>query len=159
MDDKDVMEACVPKIRSISQEPSAARGVGIEANCGAWRRVGGLQVIRFLGFPYGGSRRTSMYLVLVGEASICTNLKGGGGTNCLGCDMRQWQDSNYEPWELCDVVGFRFEDKQRHCGFVLCMYESSLLCRDVCLMSRTKFGFDTMLNLLVTRCVIPCCIC
>ena len=85
--------------------------------------------------------------------------RGGGGTNCLGCDMRQWQDSNYEPWELCDVVGFRFEDKQRHCGFVLCMYESSLLCRDVCLMSRTKFGFDTMLNLLVTRCVIPCCIC
>ena len=76
MDDKDVMEACVPKIRSISQEPSAARGVRIEANCGAWRRVGGLQVIRFLGFPYGGSRRTSMYLVLVGEASICTNLKG-----------------------------------------------------------------------------------
>ena len=78
VDDKDVMEVCVPKIRSISQELSTARGARIGANCGVWRCVGGLQVTRSLGFPYGGSRRTSMYLVLVGEASICANLKGGG---------------------------------------------------------------------------------
>ena len=30
----------------------------------------------------------------------------------------------------------------------MCMWEISLLCKDFCLMSRTKFGFDTMLNIL-----------
>ena len=43
---------------------------------------------------------------------------------------------------------------------VLSIYESSLLCRDVCLMPKMKFGYDPMLNiLLVTRCVISYCIC
>ena len=44
----------------------------------------------------------------------------------------------------------RSEIKQGHCESMLCMYESSLLCRDVCLMPRTKFGSDTMLNILAT---------
>ena len=28
-----------------------------------------------------------------------------------------------------------------------------------CLMPRTKFGSDTMLNILATQCVISCCVC
>ena len=44
----------------------------------------------------------------------------------------------------------RSEIKQGHCESVLCMYESSLLCRDVCLMPRTKFGSDIILNILAT---------
>ena len=32
---------------------------------------------------------------------------------------------------------------------VVCTCESSLLCRDVCLMPRTKFGSDTMLEIFV----------
>ena len=56
------------------------------------------------------------------------------------------------PWSLSEV-------KQGHYESVLCMHESSLLCRDVCLMSRMKFGSDTMLNILAMQCFIPCCIC
>ena len=33
---------------------------------------------------------------------------------------------------------------------MLCMSETSLLYRDVCLMPKTKFGSDTMLYILVT---------
>ena len=66
--------------------------------------------------------------------------------------------SHSESWWLHDAVEFRFEVKQGHYESVLCMHESSLLCRDVCLMSRMKFGSDTMLNILATRCVILCCI-
>ena len=42
------------------------------------------------------------------------------------------------------------EIKQGHCESVLCMYGSSLLCRDVCLMPRTKFGSNIILNILAT---------
>ena len=59
-----------------------------------------------------------------------------------------------------DAVESRSDVKQGNCESVLCMYESSLLCRDVCLMPRTKFGFDITINIvLAARCVIPCCIC
>ena len=53
-------------------------------------------------------------------------------------------------------MGFRSENKQGYYGFVLCMYESSLLCRDVYLMPRTKLGIDTMLKYIInnTMCYI-----
>ena len=54
-------------------------------------------------------------------------------------------------WELCEAMGSRSMGKQWHCGgFVLRVQESCLLCRDICLMPRMKFGSDTMLNILLT---------
>ena len=34
---------------------------------------------------------------------------------------------------------------------VVCTRESSLLCKDVCLMPKTKFGSDTMLNIIISN--------
>ena len=48
------------------------------------------------------------------------------------------------PWQLRDVMESRSEVKQGHYEYVLCMYESFLLCRDVYLMPRTKFGSNTI---------------
>ena len=56
------------------------------------------------------------------------------------------------PWQLRDVMESRSEVKQGHYEYVLCMYESFLLCRDVYLMPRTKFGSNTMLNILIAMC-------
>ena len=54
------------------------------------------------------------------------------------------------PWELCDAEGSRSKGKQVDCGgSVLFMWEFCLLCRDICLMSKTKFGSNTMLNILI----------
>ena len=52
-------------------------------------------------------------------------------------------------------------DKHVWLLMAVCLWESSLFARDVCLMPKTKFGSDTMLNilLLATQCVIPCCVC
>ena len=61
----------------------------------------------------------------------------------------QWQDNDSDLWKLCDAMGFKSKNKQGYYGSVLCMYESSWMHRDVCLMPRRKFGSDTMLNILV----------
>ena len=62
-----------------------------------------------------------------------------------GCEM---------PWSLDPA------EKYVWLLMMVCTWYYSLLARDVCLMPRTKFGFDTMLKvLLATRCVIPCCVC
>ena len=68
-------------------------------------------------------------------------------------DQRHGSDtSTTVPWELCEAVESRCVGKQWHCGgSVLCTWETSLLYRDVCLMPRTKFGIDTMLNILATN--------
>ena len=51
-----------------------------------------------------------------------------------GCEM---------PWSLDPVV--------KHVWLLMemCTWESSLLARDVCFMPRMKFGYDTMLNVLL----------
>ena len=54
-------------------------------------------------------------------------------------------------WELYEAVESRFVGKKLHCGgSMLCMWESCLLFRNICLIPRTKFGSNTMLNILAT---------
>ena len=82
-----------------------------------------------------------------------------GATACLRDQRHGKKIATVVPWELCDVMESRSMGKQWHCGgSVLCTWGTSLLCRDGCLMSRTKFGSNTMLNILATRCVILYCI-
>lgn len=51
-------------------------------------------------------------------------------------------------WELCDVIGSIYEGKQGYCGgSALCIWKSSLLCRDICLMQRMKYGYNSMINI------------
>ena len=83
-----------------------------------------------------------------------------GGTTCLRDRRHGVETTTVIPWELCEVVKSRSMGKQCHCGgSVLSTWETSLLRRDSCLMPRTYFGSNTMLNILATRCVIPYCIC
>ena len=74
-----------------------------------------------------------------------------GGTTCMRDQRHGGEIAMVVLWELCEVVESRSVGKQRHCGgSVLCMWEISLLCRDVCLMPKIKFGSDTILNILAT---------
>ena len=75
---------------------------------------------KFLGFGCGKPWSMSMVLISSSEALICTDLK-----------REAWI-----AWTVmaCDAVGFKSKNKQGYCGSVLCMYETSLLCIDVCLM-------------------------
>ena len=83
-----------------------------------------------------------------------------GGTTCLRDQRHGGETTMVVPWELCETMESKYVGKQWRCGgSMLCTWETSLLCRDSCLMPRTKFSFDTLLNILTTRCVIPCCIC
>ena len=60
-----------------------------------------------------------------------------GGTACLRDQTHGNETTTVVPWELMG--------KQWRCGgSVLCMWETSLLCRDSCLMLRTKPGSNTM---------------
>ena len=87
VDEKVVWVAHGPRRRSGSEESEAARGRFSEANCGAWRRVVSFRLTRFLGFPRGRPRSTSVVLVSTGEGLMCTDLIGRD-TDCLG--LRIW---------------------------------------------------------------------
>ena len=100
-----------------------------------------------------------MWLVSSGERLDLHGFEKGGMT-CLRDKRLGGETATMGLWELCDAAESRSVGKQWHCGVsVLCTWETSLLCRDSYLMSRTKFGSDTMLNILAKRSVILCCIC
>ena len=83
VDNKAFRAARVPRRRSGSEEFEAARERLSEANSGAWRRVTSFWLSRFLGFPRGRPRSTSMGSVSTGEGLMCTDLIGRD-TDCLG---------------------------------------------------------------------------
>ena len=111
-----------------------------------------------LGFSRWRPWGTSVWLVSSGLAWICTDLRLMSRVclNLLDFDKAQSHGGCEMPWSLDSA------EKYVWLQMVICMCESSLLCRDVCLMPRTKFGSDTMLNIsiiLATWNVIPCCVC
>ena len=136
----------------------AMLGKGFEAVVHALWRMQMLLEAEFLGFGCERLWNTSVVLVSSGQAWLCIDLKGRHGLLRL-CSQTQWQDSDGDSWKLCDGLVFRVKNNQGYCGSMLCMYESSLLCRDVCFIPRMKFGSNTLLNILGTRCIILCCIC
>ena len=87
VDEKAVWVARGPRRRSGSEESEAARGRFSGANYDAWRRVVSFRLTRFLGFPRGRPRSTSVVLVSTGEGLMCTDLIGRD-TDCLG--LRIW---------------------------------------------------------------------
>ena len=83
---------------------------------------------------------------------LALNKSEKGGMTYLRDQRHGGDTETMVPWELCEAVESRSVGKQWHYGgSVLCTWETSLLCRDVCLMPRTKFGFDTILNILATN--------
>ena len=68
--------------------------------------------------------------------------------DCLGLwSKTQQQHNNSGSMGAVWCNGSWSKSKHGHyCGSVLHMYESSLLCRDSCLMPRMKFGSNTMLK-------------
>ena len=68
-----------------------------------------------------------------------------GGMACLRDQTHGGETAIVVPWELCEAVESRSVGKQWHYGgSVLCTWETSLLCRDSCLMPRTKPVSDTL---------------
>ena len=129
-------------------ELPATRGE-VARNCAStWWRVQCSVETGLLGFSHGRPWGTSVWLVSSGESWICTDLRLMSRV-CLsfldfntaqshgGCEM---------PWSLNPA------EKYVWLQMVVCTCESSLLCRDVCLMPRTKFGSDTMLNISNAMC-------
>ena len=108
------------------------------------------------------SREAEEHFYVVGFISRKLDLQRSerGGTTCLRDQRHGCETATVVPWELCEAVESKSVGKQWHySGSVLCTWKTSLLRKDNCLMPRTKFSFDTMLNILTTWCVIPCCIC
>ena len=75
VDEEAFRAARVPIRRSRSEESEATHGRYSGANCGAWGRVVRFWLTRFLGFPHGRPRSTSMGSILTGEGLMCTDLK------------------------------------------------------------------------------------
>ena len=74
-----------------------------------------------------------------------------GGMACLRDQTHGNETATVVLWELCEAVESKSVGKQWHySGSVLCTWKTSLLRKDNCLMPRTKFSFDTMLNILTT---------
>ena len=83
VDEKAVWAARVPRRQSGSEEFVAACDKLSEAICGAWWRVAYFRLTRFLGFPRGRPRSTSVGSVSTGEGLMCTDLIGRD-IDCLG---------------------------------------------------------------------------
>ena len=99
------------------------------------------------------SREAEEHIYVVGFVSRKLDLHRSerGGTTCLRDQRHDNKTTIVVPWELCETVESKSVGKQWHYGgFVLCTWEISLLCRDVFLMPKMKFGSDTMLNILAT---------